>query len=223
MLPEPLVLDPLKFNPEWAESDTFIIHNDIKVVPEHPCRLTFDASYPYVSRFPDGNAVDVGARYGEYTRYLISHFDHVYCFEPRDNVANKFARNVDVSKVSFYPTAIGDQSGTVDMYGGAIGKDGPKEHKHRTRPVHTLDQFDLPDVRYIKIDVEGYELKVLKGAVNTIQKYRPLIVIEQNGQDERFGHSESGEASQFLINLDYEIVDQQKFDLIMIPKEKRGD
>lgn len=47
-------------------------------------------------------------------------------------------------------------------------------------PCFTLDEFQLTDISYIKIDVEGYERKVLKGALETIKKYKPILVIEQN-------------------------------------------
>jgi hypothetical protein len=52
------------------------------------------------------------------------------------------------------------------------------------RSVITLDDFcrdrDISRVDLVKIDVEGYEFKVLKGATSTIEKYRPKICIELN-------------------------------------------
>jgi hypothetical protein len=40
--------------------------------------------------------------------------------------------------------------------------------------------FDFEDVDYIKIDVEGFEKKVLLGAARTIERWNPVIVVEQN-------------------------------------------
>ena len=45
-------------------------------------------------------------------------------------------------------------------------------------PQHTLDSYNFKDVDIIKIDVEGYELQVLEGAVNTIAQNRPIVQIE---------------------------------------------
>ena len=42
----------------------------------------------------------------------------------------------------------------------------------------TIDELEISDVDFIKIDVEGVELDVLKGSVNTINKYKPLLQVE---------------------------------------------
>jgi hypothetical protein len=64
------------------------------------------------------------------------------------------------------------------MFGGTHSDEGGGEAK--TVPVFTLDMFGFDDVDYIKIDVEGFEKKVLLGARRTLDRHNPLIVIEQN-------------------------------------------
>ncbi|AXQ69799.1 methyltransferase [Caulobacter phage CcrSC] len=97
------------------------------------------------------------------------------CFDPRHRTL--FPYNVDLTKVTHYLTALGDAPGEIEMFGG--GHD-PKAGKQVTMPCHTLDSFGLEDVDYLKIDVEGFELRVLRGAEATIERFRPVIVIEQN-------------------------------------------
>ena len=53
---------------------------------------------------------------------------------------------------------------------------------------YTLDEFELKDIDYIKIDVDGYEEKVLKGSHNTIEEYSPILVLEAENGDLRGIH-----------------------------------
>ena len=59
----------------------------------------------------------------------------------------------------------------------------PEFEKH-TGELTTLDRFDFQAVDWIKIDVEGFENAVLEGSRNTIQRNRPWLLIEDNGQQE---------------------------------------
>jgi FkbM family methyltransferase len=52
-------------------------------------------------------------------------------------------------------------------------------------PKMTLDEFNLPRVDFIKIDIEGMEMEALAGARETIKKYRPILLIEKIKTDNR--------------------------------------
>ncbi len=49
-------------------------------------------------------------------------------------------------------------------------------------PVMTLDSFDLRDVATIKIDVEGHEAQVLTGAIETLKREHPTLLVEIEDQ-----------------------------------------
>ena len=55
-----------------------------------------------------------------------------------------------------------------------------KDNGNVTVPMATIDSFNFENVTFIKYDIEGYELKALKGSEQTIKKYNPVVVIEQN-------------------------------------------
>ena len=46
--------------------------------------------------------------------------------------------------------------------------------------IRTLDSFNLKNITFIKYDIEGYELRAIQGSEQTIKKYNPVIVVEQN-------------------------------------------
>ena len=47
-------------------------------------------------------------------------------------------------------------------------------------PIKTIDSFQYQNVGFIKYDIEGYELRAIKGSEQTIKKYFPVIIVEQN-------------------------------------------
>jgi len=131
------------------------------------------------------NAVDVGCRDGEFTRYLTWEFPHVYCFDYRRRPY--FAGNVSLQAVTHYTVALGHKE-SQELGSGRNNFRNPKfdmpyrtaqlkENKQDT--ILPLDSFQLPEVNLIKIDVDGMELEILKGAVKTLEKYQPVIVIEE--------------------------------------------
>ena len=98
-------------------------------------------------------------------------------------------------KIHTYNVALGPVAGSVEMHikkndgHNRVANDGYKLPSGRTVktntgyqrvqvPQHTLDSYNFTDVDVIKIDVEGYELQVLEGAINTVSQNRPIVQIE---------------------------------------------
>ncbi len=65
----------------------------------------------------------------------------------------------------------------------------------------TLDSYGFGQVDFIKIDVEGYELPVNQGAVETLRRCRPIVVIEQKGNDTAVYGGRTNEALERLRGL----------------------
>lgn len=199
------------YQPEWYDQDIMMTPDGFGPFPKHHCKLTFEVSLPFVKSFR--NAVDIGCRYGEYSRFLQKYFDHVFAFDA--NTHTKFTHNVDLAKVTHFGTALGDEVGEITMYGGGHAV---RENKAHTVAVHRLDDFNLQDVDYIKIDVEGFEKKVLLGGLETVKRWRPLIVIEQN--DVRLPDEPPMAAKTLLESLGYRAVATcpRGWDYIMAPE-----
>ena len=149
------------YDPTWFAKDFMHTQDGIQEFPKHHCKGTFYTSLPFVKRF--GNAIDVGCRDGEYARYLQHHFPHTYCFDAR--LRKFFPYNVDLKKVTHFTCALGDEPGKIEMYGGTHN---PKQGKHHTVACFRLDDFGLENITYLKIDVEGFEKKVLMGGLSLI-------------------------------------------------------
>jgi FkbM family methyltransferase len=137
---------------------------------------------------PHGTALDIGAWYGPWSRRLARRADRVVAFEPVPEVCRVLRETVPPS-VEVINAAASDRVGH-DMIWLADG-DGheargltsleprPRVHR-RAAPVRltTVDALDLPDVSFVKIDVEGHEVAVLRGAERTLRHHRPNVFIE---------------------------------------------
>jgi FkbM family methyltransferase len=128
--------------------------------------------------------IDIGANIGWYSMCLADTFPKasIHAFEPIPETFKFLTRNIKNNKfnVSVYPYALSSIEGTVtfnylsDIPGAStMVKNGNVKVK-----TLLLDGFDFEDVDFIKIDTEGSELMVLEGAIDTIIKYKPLIMCE---------------------------------------------
>ncbi len=168
------------------------------------------------------NAVDVGCRDGEFTRYLTWNFKHVYCFDYRKRI--QFAMNIDINKnkVTHYTCALGQHIATeyASGRGNFRSKEVDPRWINKQQKIYTLDQFNLSDINIIKVDVDGMDEEVLRGAEGTISKYEPIIIVEEIESQGIKNHDAVG----YLTKLGYKVAYlHQKTnsihkDYIMVPK-----
>lgn len=134
----------------------------------------------------DGKAfIDVGASIGMWTFFVANKNVETHAFEPNQmsfGILEKIARHYPNVKV--YPYALGEKEYVANLNVHSYpGHDSILQHSKdfwREVPVkvRTLDSFHLEDIGLIKIDTEGYEVPVLKGAQQTIKRNKPRLVIE---------------------------------------------
>ncbi len=145
----------------------------------------------------DRTAVDVGVWWGPWTYMLAKRVRRVDSFEPNPDLVAALAGAMP-SHVHIHGVALGEIAGEASLWipPGGMGTEGRAtleaswrtDGGGRTVRVQTerLDSFDLPDVGFIKIDVEGHEFAVLRGASNILETQHPnlMIEIEHRSHDE---------------------------------------
>jgi FkbM family methyltransferase len=132
-------------------------------------------------------ALDIGANVGLWSRDLVKSFGRVIAFEPVALFRECLEQNVTGANFEVRPIALGDQ----DTMGTMIITEDNSGHSHLDPntmgagnvQVVRLDNLNLHDINYIKIDCEGYEYRILQGAEQTIRRCRPVVVIEQKPHD----------------------------------------
>jgi FkbM family methyltransferase len=143
-----------------------------------------------VQRFlsSDSVCVDVGANVGLYTYPLAHQCRFVHAFEPVPSFAEAI-RACNLPKVEVHQCALSSRSGTAELYiprikgqlaPGYSRVDPPAASQFDTITVslRCLDEFSIAPVSFLKIDVEGHEREVLKGAADTIERDHPIVLTE---------------------------------------------
>jgi FkbM family methyltransferase len=134
---------------------------------------------------PGTVAVDIGTNSGIYAYAMARHGATVHAFEPQPYYASIIRA---IRGVIVHECALSDHEGTgrlaVPVRHGAANSGGATvrqigvEHESVPITLSALDTFDLRNVSAIKIDVEGHELAVLRGARETLERERPILLIE---------------------------------------------
>jgi FkbM family methyltransferase len=143
---------------------------------------------PYLVLGPEAS-LDVGANLGDYTWHLRALSAEVWAFEPNP-VLGDWLRRCFGESVTVLNAALGEHDTTAvlsipcdpqgeEMAGlGSIETDFGQQSRKISVPVKRLDSFELPRVGFIKIDVEGHELAVLKGGANLLRREHPTVFVE---------------------------------------------
>lgn len=139
---------------------------------------------------PSKTSVDAGANKGVYTYFLSGLCRHVYAYEPNPKIFNLLRRSVHRPNVTLRAAALSDVTGE-DRLIVPRRKAGYSNQLATLRkdkfageaievPVVTrrLDDEDVGQVGFIKIDVEGFERQVLMGAIETLKRHRPRLLVE---------------------------------------------
>lgn len=120
--------------------------------------------------------------------------DQVYAFEPSPSTYALLRKNVDAATNVFtHNIGIGDAQGESELTfapnnrsGGFVSDKTSASTGHVVEKISidTLDdtvrRLKLKGVDFIKIDVEGFEAHVIKGAQETLSSYRPVVALELN-------------------------------------------
>jgi len=172
-------------------------------------------SLEYVGKF--GTAVDIGGHIGLWSRELSQRFAAVHAFEPVAEYADCFLRNVPDPNVTLHRVALGREAGHVKASVATQGSSGETFVREAAEglPMRTLDSYELDGVDFIKIDVEGFELFVCEGALETLIHCRPVVVIEQKAHGSNYFGVPQFAARDFLLELGADVLHQVNDDWIM--------
>jgi FkbM family methyltransferase len=144
---------------------------------------------------------DIGANVGQHALFMAPHVESVFAFEPSRWARDRFQTNVTlngIDNVHIFPFALGDSDREGRLGSGFKGNSGSRsltwtldQDAIEIVAIRHGDTFlraeKLPRVDILKLDVEGYERRVLWGLRETLERDRPIILMELIGSSEKSG------------------------------------
>jgi FkbM family methyltransferase len=164
--------------------------------------------------------IQAGGNVGVYAQELSRSFDLVITIEPDPDNWACLTKNVVSPNIVAHHAAIGDTRGRVSTfrqpheeanYGATM-----VQASEIGVPVKVVDDAGLGELDFLLLDVEGYELPAVRGAVETIKRCRPVIAVEVKGLGSQFGYTNDALKS-FVEAQGYHIADRIGRDIIFTP------
>lgn len=126
--------------------------------------------------------VQAGGNVGVYPKALAPHFARVVTFEPDPDNLACLQKNVTEPNVAVFHAALSSKSGTCRMH--VVEPDNCGAHKivpGDEIPTLAIDDLGLDACDLIWLDIEGSEAEAIEGAKVTIERFAPIIILEEKG------------------------------------------
>ena len=161
--------------------------------------------------------IDAGAQYGDYSILCEKYYGaNVIAFEPLSSNFTIFRENVKLNKLTtkkfkLYNIALGNKTKKIEISYSNDMANNTNSGSKQIVMMRRLDSLKLKPT-ILKIDVEGFEIEVLKGAMQTIKKNHPKIIIETHSLKLK------KEVLRILKSLDYSVVHEGRVVTSDLPK-----
>jgi len=176
-----------KINGFWVPSNDVHVEDwkAGKPFTQNKCLLQFQ-NYCKKHNKKFNHILDIGAWVGTWSMAMNQYCGRVIAFEPEAVHYECLVKNVS-DDIETHQLAVGAESKMI-----SLSQDDFTQSKRvlgeGAIPMVTIDSLGLDDVDMIKIDVEGYEMEVLKGATKTLDNVKYLM-IELNNNTKKYGSS----------------------------------
>lgn len=160
----------------------------------------------------ENTLIDVGANIGNHSLYFSKYFKKIIAFEPQKDLFELLKINSNLKNIDIYNFGLSDKVGKSNIYydmnnrGGGSIESKNLNLKSEQIDLQVFDQiFHDKEFSFVKIDVEGHELSVLKGMNKSIEKNKPIIAFEGKSgtTDSVISFLEKNGYSKFLVPSNY--------------------
>lgn len=183
---------------------------------------------------PNTTVLDIGAHFGGFSMWVSTNFPSIFvqAWEPQKRLFFEFCANIALNdfenRIVVHNKACGEAESIgwylatnykTDRNPGVINVciAPPDQNPHKQTQIETIDKYNMDNISVIKIDVEGMELSVLRGASQTIKRCMPLIIMESWADN-----SARPMAISQLRSLGYTNINEHGDEVIAVPSKPYG-
>ncbi len=171
---------------------------------ERSIKNNYESELRIVKKFisPETDTIDVGVYRGVYSYEMAKYSKIVHAFEPNPIIFNDIEKNLKkiIKNIKLYNIALSDKEDLVSLKVPIRNKNYNKKNYeeyfqmgkasiHVDNVMDGIESFDVKTkkldsfnfenkISFIKIDVEGHEMEVIKGSENIIKKNKPILLVE---------------------------------------------
>ena len=173
---------------------------------------------------PNTDSIDVGVYRGVYSYEMSKYSKLVHAFEPNPILFDSIEKNLKkiITNIRFYNNALSNKEQLISLKVPIRNKSYDKQNYEEyfqmgKASIHTennMDKFETFDVEskqldnfdfinrisFIKIDVEGHETEVIKGAEKTIKDNKPILLVEI---EEQYTQRKVEDSLKYINSLGY--------------------
>lgn len=142
--------------------------------------------------------LDIGANTGHHSLFFSAHSKKVYSFEPFDKMFHLLENRIrdnDIKNIKAFNFGLGDTNQALDFFApngknNGIGSFIRSEFGENIGKLEikkgddVVTSLNLERIDFVKIDVEGMEVSVIKGLLDTINKFKPVMFIEMSPESQ---------------------------------------
>ncbi len=160
--------------------------------------------------------IQAGGNFGVWPKKFSEIFEKVYTFEPENENWECMTKNLkEYNNIICNKYALGASEGTISMDIIQPNNSGAHQIKKGTDiKLVTIDSLNLNDVGLIQLDIEGSEHDAILGALDTLKRCSPVVVLELKGLGKRYGREDS-DTIKLLQTAGYKFTMNIKRDYIL--------
>jgi FkbM family methyltransferase len=187
----------------------------------------------------DSIVIEGGAYIGAHTLKLAYLSKYVYAFEPMPQSNNTLNSNIklnNITNISVFGEGLSDKIGNTTFEWSEVNNPGcsglannpigkpnlrnlfeNQENKINVSLI-TIDSLNLDKIDFIKLDIEGYEILAIRGAIETIKRCKPIITLEVwSSGDNTYDIEFTKEYFKELLDLGYIVEQIEGPDFLFLP------